>query len=457
MVGINIKLEEFKRYISGKRVAVLGAGISNKPLIKLLISYGASVTACDKNSDLKCEFLDQVKMGAVLRFGEDYLSSLDFDVIFKSPGIRHDIPELVEAVKNGVHVTSEMDVFLNLCPCKVIGITGSDGKTTTSTLIANMLKEDGYVCHLGGNIGKPLLPQIENINASDFAVVELSSFQLQTMTHSPDISVITNISPNHLDWHNSMEEYIDAKKNIFAHQSPGSRLVLNADDELVAGFKNETLGDVLMFGKYREGFEGVYLKDGAIFDGDKKIIETDDIILPGEHNVYNYMAAVAAVSGIVSPDSIKRVATNFGGVEHRIEFVREVDGVRFYNDSIASSPTRARAGLYSFDKKVILIAGGYDKNLSFDLLAQDIRERVKRLCLIGATAQSIKDAVIRACGNRKTIPIVIYPSLEVAVKEAYMAATAGDIVLLSPACASFDMYKNFEERGNRFKEIVKGL
>ncbi len=453
---MNSKLETFKQNMKGKRVVVLGIGVSNKPLIQMLLSWGAIVTACDKNDELTPELVSLMRMGAKFSLGEKYLDNLDCDLLIRTPGMRPDLPQIQAAKKRGAKITSEMELFFDLCPCKIIGVTGSDGKTTTSTLIYNLLKKEGYTVHLGGNIGIPLLPKIESIEKGQYAVVELSSFQLQTMKKSPHISVVTNVSPNHLDIHKSMEEYIEAKKNIFLHQTKTGRLVINADNEITAAFGEEAPGNVVSFSRQVET-AAVSLQNGKIYMEDTPIVDTEEIILPGMHNVENYMAAIAAVQKLVKPATIRKVAKSFAGVEHRIEYVREVDGVKFYNDSIASSPTRARAGLHSFEQKVILIAGGYDKRIPFDQFGHDIKARVKRLYLIGATASKIKDAVLRAYDGRKPLPIFIYRTLEQAVKEAYMGAEAGDIVILSPACASFDMFKNFEERGKRYKELVKSL
>ncbi|MBE7062766.1 MAG: UDP-N-acetylmuramoyl-L-alanine--D-glutamate ligase [Clostridia bacterium] len=453
---MNSKLEAFKQNMHGKKVVVLGIGISNKPIIQMLLSYGATVTACDKNDELTPELVSLMRMGAKFSLGEKYLDNLDCDMLIRTPGMRPDLPQIQAAKKKGAKITSEMELFFDLCPCKIIGVTGSDGKTTTSTLIYNLLKKEGHTVHLGGNIGTPLLPKIESIEKGQYAVVELSSFQLQTMKKSPNIAVVTNVSPNHLDIHKSMEEYVEAKKNIFLQQTKTGRLILNADNEITAGFAAEAKGNVITFGRESED-ANVVLRDGKIYMDGTMVVDTADIILPGMHNVENYMAAIAAVQKIVKPTTVRKVAKSFAGVEHRIEYVREVDGVKFYNDSIASSPTRARAGLYSFEQKVILIAGGYDKRIPFDQFGYDVKDRVKRLYLIGATASKIKDAVVRAYGGKRTMPIFIYPTLEQAVKEAYMGAEAGDIVMLSPACASFDMFKNFEERGKRYKELVRSL
>lgn len=453
---MNSKLEAFKQSMNGKKVVVLGIGVSNKPIIQMLLSYGAIVTACDKNDELTPELVSLMRMGAKFSLGEKYLDKLDCDMLIRTPGMRPDLPQIQAAKKRGAKITSEMELFFELCPCKIIGVTGSDGKTTTSTLIYNLLKQEGHTVYLGGNIGTPLLPKIEIMEKGQYAVVELSSFQLQTMRKSPHISVITNISPNHLDVHKSMEEYIEAKKNIFLHQTKTGRLILNADNEITAGLVSEAKGNVTTFTRSEEN-ANIVLRDGKIYMDGTAVLDTADIMLPGMHNVENYMAAIAAVQKIVKPATIRKVAKNFAGVEHRIEYVREVDGVKFYNDSIASSPSRTRAGLNSFEQKIILIAGGYDKRIPFDQFGHDVKAKVKRLYLIGATASKIKDAVVRAYDGKKTMPLFIYPTLEQAVKEAYMGAEAGDIVMLSPACASFDMFKNFEERGKRYKELVKSL
>lgn len=453
---MNAKLEAFKQNIKGKRVVVLGIGVSNKPLIQMLLSYGAIVTACDKNDELTPELVSLMRMGAKFNLGEKYLENLDCDLLIRTPGMRPDLPQILAAKKHGAKITSEMELFFDLCPCKIIGVTGSDGKSTTSTLIYNLLKREGYTVYLGGNIGTPLLPKIETYEKGQYVVVELSSFQLQSMKKSPHIAVVTNMSPNHLDVHKSMDEYIDAKKNIFLHQTKTGKLILNADNDITASFIGEEKGNLITFSRLSEN-ANVYIKDNTIYMDDAPVIQTSDILLPGQHNIENYMAAIAAVNKLVKPATTCKVAKSFAGVEHRIEYVREVDGVKFYNDSIASSPTRTRAGLYSFEKKVILIAGGYDKRIPFDSLGNDIKDRVKRLYLIGATANKIKESVVKAYGGKKTMPIFTYSTLEMAVKEAYMGAEAGDIVILSPACASFDMFKNFEERGNRYKELVKNL
>jgi len=455
-------LKDYLDSLAGKRIAVIGIGVSNTPLIELLLKEGISVTACDRSAREKFGPLaDQLEAaGAELQLGEDYLKNLNHDVIFKTPGLRPDVPELQAAMAGGSVVTSEMEVFFEVCPCPIIAVTGSDGKTTTTTIVAKLLEAAGYRVHLGGNIGKPLLAEAGSISPEDYAVVELSSFQLMTMTRSADIAVVTNIAPNHLDYHHSMAEYTEAKKNIYRFQREDSLLVLNADNEITSTLPEEARGRVRTFsrrGSVEAGcwFDGreVFFRDGTT---EMQIVGKDEIKLPGLHNVENYMAAFAAVMDIVGKDVCRRVAAEFGGVEHRIELVRELNGVRFYNDSIASSPTRSIAGLNSFDRKVIMIAGGYDKHIPYDGIGPVICRRVKKLVLVGATAPKIKAAVLAAAEPEKP-EIFEYTDFEEAVRGAAALAGAGDVVILSPASASFDLFKNFMERGERFRAIVHSI
>lgn len=464
---MNNKLEKFKNDIKNKKVAVLGIGISNTPLIKYLANLGVDITAFDK--------ADESKLGPVLKnfegldvkfsLGEGYLERLKgFDVIFKTPVIRYDIPELVEARENGAYVTSEMEVFLELCPATVFGVTGSDGKTTTTTLIYEILKRHGYNCWLGGNIGTPLLDKIDQIRETDMVVVELSSFQLHTMKISPNISVITNVSPNHLDVHKSMEEYIDAKKNIYKFQKKTDKLVLNYDNDITRQMAGEACGNVTYFSRVNNIEQGMVLENGTLVyrkNGEKlKIINADEILLMGDYNVENCLAASAAVIDYVDVQDIYDVLVSFRGVKHRMEFVRELNGVKFYNNAIGTSPARTIAVLNAFKQKIILIAGGYDKHIPYDEMGRPIVDKVKHLVLMGATApkiaKALKDEVDRT-GEGKDIPVSMCSSLEEAVQVAYKTAEKGDIVVLSPASASFDMFKNFEEKGDKYKEIVNSL
>lgn len=462
---IDTRVERFFNSIKNKKVDFLGIGVSHTQLIKLFASKGAIVTACDKRDREQigelCSELENY--GVTLCLGEDYLKHLDGEIIFRTPGMKYYTEELNRARAEGRVVTSEMEVFLELCPCKIFGVTGSDGKTTTTTLISEMLKTEGYTVHLGGNIGRALLPIIEEISPEDIAVVELSSFQLISMRSSPCVSVVTNIEPNHLDIHKDMSEYVEAKKNIFLHQTGFSRTVLNADNEITASFAGTIRGEAMMFSRKKELSYGTYIdKDGYIYvadcDAKTKVMNKDIIRIPGIHNVENYLAAISAVWGYVGIESIATVAKNFGGVEHRIEFVREYLGVRWYNDSIATSPTRTIAGLNSFEQKIIIIAGGYDKKVPFLPLAPKLIEKAKVLILMGNTAQKIEDTVTGFAGfSSEKMKIFHAKDLADAVNIAKENAVSGDVVSLSPACASFDFYPNFEARGNHFKELVGSL
>ena len=450
-------MNEFERYfeaLRGKQVAVLGLGVSNRPLVRLLLEFGCQVTGCDKTPREKLdeEVLALEQAGCRLQVGEGYLEDVEADVVFRTPGMHPGNPAIEALRRRGAEITSEMEVFFEVAPCHLIAVTGSDGKTTTTTLIAEMLKAEGKTVWLGGNIGTPLLPLCREMKQDDYAVVELSSFQLMDMKRSPQRAVVTNLAPNHLDVHKDMEEYVQAKKNIFRFQRPGDLLVLNGDNEITASFAGA--GQTHFFS--RKGRTNcVWEENGAIYRRGEKILETADILIPGTHNVENYMAAIAAVDGLVSDDAIRRVARNFGGVEHRIELVRIKDGVKFYNDSIASSPSRTIAGLRSFTQKVILIAGGYDKHIPYDVLGPEICTHVRKLFLCGATAGKIRAAVEQT--GMEQPEITDCGDFENAVRSAAAAARAGDIVLMSPASASFDQFKNFMVRGECFKKIVKEL
>lgn len=453
----------FKDFIKGKKVAIVGIGVSNLPLIKFFLERGAWVMCCDRKTIDKFdkEIADTLKSSHVeLRLGEDYLDHFKgCDIILRSPGIRVDRPEFVAAEKAGAILTSEMELFLSMCPAKTIGITGSDGKTTTTTLVYEMLKKAGYNCFVGGNIGHPLLYRIESIGADDVVVVELSSFQLHNMRVSTDVAVITNISPNHLDYHTDYQEYIDAKSSIYSYQTDKNKLIVNFDNDITKKIgEGNLLSNTVFFSKDDIGGNNVYLHKGVIYLDDEAIIKASDIKIRGIHNVENYMAAIGAVGDMVSREDIHHVATNFGGVAHRMELVCEMGGVKYYNDSIASSPTRTAAGLRACDRKVILIAGGYDKHLSYDDFGYVIADCVKHLVVLGQTGPAIKAATEKALAERgESLPIISCDTFEQAVKAAHEAAGEGDYVILSPASASFDMFKNFEERGNVFKEIVKNL
>ena len=455
-------VSDYKVWVKGKKVSVVGIGVSNIPLIKFLLGCEAKVTAHDKRTKEQLgEVYDELKnLGALFCLGEGYLKGIekDTEIIFKTPGLRPDAQELLDAVKNGASLTSEMELFFKLCPCPIIAVTGSDGKTTTTSLIYEILKKEGYNTYIGGNIGMPLLSETEKMTKEDMVVVELSSFQLFSMKNGPKVAVVTNVTPNHLDWHKDFDEYIEAKKNVFKNNED-TRVVLNFDNEITREFSKET-EDYLLFSRRECLSKGVYLKDGKIVikiaEREIPVVSVSDIKIPGLHNVENYMAAIGAVYPFVSTESVEYVAKNFGGVPHRIEFVRSVDGVRYYNDSIASSPARTTAGLRAFDQKVILIAGGYDKKIPFDEFGTVVNERVKELILVGDTSEKIEKAVKNA-SNYSGLTVHREKDFSEAVLKAKFCAKDGDVVMLSPACASFDLFKNFEERGNLFKELVNKL
>ena len=448
--------DAFFTSLRGKEIVVLGLGVSNRPLVKLLLSYGCTVTGCDRTprEKLDAEVLELESLGCKLSLGDTYLDGLTADIVFRTPGMHPDIPALRQLREKGAKVISEMEVFFELCPCYLIAVTGSDGKTTTTTLISEMLKAAGKTVWLGGNIGTPLLPLCRQMKETDYAVVELSSFQLMDMTHSPRVAVVTNLAPNHLDVHKDMDEYVEAKKNIFKFQGKSDRLILNADNEITDSFTGN--GITKKFS--RQGQGDVWLCGGTIYRGETAVLDTADILLPGVHNIENYMAAIAAVEGLVEDEIIRQVAQNFGGVEHRIELVRIKDGVRYYNDSIASSPSRTIAGLNSFKEKVLLIAGGYDKHIPYDVLGPYLCRSVKTLYLGGATGPQIRAAAENCPDYKPGCPeIVDCADFTDAVHKAAAAAKDGDVVLMSPASAAFDQFKNFMERGNYFKKLVKEL
>ena len=470
------KIEFFKTFLRGKRIAVLGIGISNRPLIRYIARLGASITAFDKLaaddpvlSQTRQEFLDE---GIELEWsvGADYLSRLKgFDLVFRTPKMRWDLPELRAERERGAIITSEMEVFMELCPARMFGITGSDGKTTTTTLISLILTEAGYTVHLGGNIGTPLLDRIETIQSDDMVVLELSSFQLMSMRKSPDIAVITNISPNHLDVHKDYQEYIDAKRNILLYQPFYGRLVLNAGNYETRSQATDARGQVTFFGKNADDLgEGFTVQDGKLVcrQGDTvvPIIDADDIVIPGKHNVENYLAAAAAVWPYVGREHIAAVARTFSGVEHRLEFVRELDGIRYYNSSIDTSPTRTKAALRALaerQRKVVLITGGADKKLDYTGLGEAIVSVSRKIVYCGAN-EALIDASLKREAPYMGVP---YESLQIARCETYEQAVLaaremaepGEIIVLSPAGTSYDKFRHFEERGNLFKQLVNQL
>lgn len=454
-----MNFSEFTASVKGKNIDVIGIGISNLPLIDLLCECGARVTALDRRTEEQLgDTAEDLKNKNVrLITGENYLNGISGEIIFKTPGLRFDTPELLRAAEKGAVITSEMEIFCKVCPAHIIAVTGSDGKTTTTTLIGKMLEEQGHKVWVGGNIGTPLLSKAPLMKSTDFAVLELSSFQLHTMTAAPEIAVITNISPNHLDMHKSYSEYIDAKKNIFKYQDKNSVLILNKDNPVTSEFSGN--GETVFFSRSNTSAD-VYAADGFIIYKGNPVLNISDIKIPGMHNVENYMAAIAAVRSFVSDEAIVSVAKSFGGVEHRIEFVRSFNGVSYYNSSIDSSPNRTINTLQVFDKRVILIAGGKDKGIPYDALGPYLADHVKKLILIGATSDKILKSLTdetEKTGKGADVEVHRAATYEEAVALAGDGAEAGDIILLSPASTSFDMFKNFEQRGNLFKSIVNSL
>ena len=455
-------LTQYLADLRGKQVTVIGIGVSNRPLLRLLAEAGAMVTARDKKTeDQLGEVAPQLKeWGVKLVLGEQYMENIEGDVVFRTPGLRPDHPGLLAAAGKGAHITSEMEVFFEVCPCPVIAVTGSDGKTTTTSVIAEMLRAAGKTVWLGGNIGTPLLDQADKMTADHVAVLELSSFQLMSMKKTPAVAVITNLSPNHLDWHRDFAEYVEAKCNLFKNQGKEDVLVLNFDNLPSRELAEKAPGQVRFFSRESLALPGgVWLKNGEMLDNGEPIMEIGDIRIPGMHNVENYMAACAALKGIVSHEVMKQVAQTFNGVEHRLELTRELDGVKYYNDSIASSPTRTLAGLKCFPAdKIILIAGGYDKHIPFDELGEALPTGVKTVLLCGATADKIEAAIKAAPDYREGKPVLVrFDNLDDTVAYARKIARPGDLMLLSPACASFDQFPNFAARGRYFKEIVNQL
>ncbi len=454
---------EYIDSIKNKRIGVVGIGVSNTPLIEKLLEHGCDVTACDKRSAeaLGDEYERLSNMGAKFCLGEGYLDSLSFDIIFRTPGLMPFDEHLAAAQDRGAELTSEMELFFKLCPCRIIAVTGSDGKTTTTTIISELLKAQGYTVHLGGNIGKPLLCDTDDMSDADFAVLELSSFQLHSMACKPNVAVITNISPNHLDKHKDYQDYIDAKSSIFISQEECDKLILNHENEYSSYYAKNTKSSICYFSRVFKPENGVYSENGVIYRVKDSIssmlMDADDIKLPGTHNLENYMAAFAATEGLVDDSICVKVAKCFSGVEHRLERVREVNGVVYINDSIGTSPSRTAAGLHALKTKPILIAGGYDKHIPFDSLGDEICLNVKKLYLTGDTADKIAEAVKASEHYTEDFPIVIIDDFKEAVLAASDAAETGDIVLLSPACAAFDKFKNFMERGKYFKKIVMEL
>lgn len=474
---MNNKARKFFDNLKGKKVAFVGMGVANVPCAEFMARLGAEVYACDQRNKEYigieiCEKLE--KLGVKFSLGDSYLDILpDMDLVFRSHGILpFQNPWIGECIERGQKVTTEMEIFFKLCPAKIFAVTGSNGKTTTTTLIAKMLEKQGRKVYLGGNIGKALMPELETITENDIAVVELSSFQLLTMgnlVHSPDVAVVTNIECTHQDHHISLDEYVDAKRNILIYQNADCRTILNADCDYSIGsrvyhdMRFDVRGRLFEFSIKHPVENGAYMKDNGDIvnrenDEETYVMNKNDIIIPGTHNIENYCTAISAVWGMVEVENIKSIAQTFGGVEHRIEFVREYNGIRYYNDSIATSPSRVISGLKAFGKKIIVIMGGSDKGNDMSEMVPYILKYVKLLVLNGATAEKIYDTIISDENYKNSdIKIVKTDYLENALNIAKEKAQSGDVVTLCPACPAFDQFKTFEYRGRKFKELVNGF
>ena len=460
----NEKLENFEKNLKGKKVAVIGMGVSNIPLIDYLYEKKADVTVFDNKEELDKKIMDKIENYKFkYSLGKNNLSQLKgFELIFRSPSCLPTKPELVAEKERGAIVTTEIEQLMKLAPCKIIGITGSDGKTTTTTLTYEVLKNAGYTCHLGGNIGIPLFTKLNEIKPDDIIVLELSSFQLMGMEISPEIAAITNITPNHLNVHKDYQEYIDSKKSIFLHQDENGILVLNADNEITNSFKTEAKGEVILFSCDKKLDNGYMIENGTIkecCDGIRRhIVDAKDLKLKGIHNLQNIATVLALTKTLVDSDKAVETIKEFGGVHHRLELVRTLDGVEWYNDSSSTSPTRGISALNSFDKEIVLIAGGADKNLDYTPIAKPIIEKVKKLILIGQTATKIYDAVKEELSiQNKELDIYMCDSLKQSIDLAKRLAKPGQIVLFSPASTSFDMFKDMYDRGDKFRDEVNKL
>ena len=462
----NKKLKEFNEYIRFRKVAVIGLGVSNLPLLDYLYDKKAQVTVFDERNleEIAADIISKINTyGFEFSFGKNCLQDLNgFNLIFRSPSCLPTKPELQKEADRGAIVTTEVEMLMEMCPCKMIGVTGSDGKTTTTSMINAVLQKAGYNTFLGGNIGTPLFTKLPEITPDDIVVLELSSFQLMNMHVSPDIAVITNITPNHLNIHKDYDEYIDAKKTIFKYQNENGILILNYDNDITRECTKEANGKVVFFSSQTK------LEDGFIVDEDiikecedkvrKHVLNTDEVIVRGNHNFQNIATVLAATKTLVDVDIAVEALKEFKPVEHRIELVREIEGVKWYNDSASSSPTRTISGLNAFKENIVLIAGGYDKNLDYEPLAKPIMEKVSTLILIGQTAEKIFDEVKKEAEvQNKKIDINMCDTLEQTIEIAKKVARKGEVVLFSPASASFDMFKNFADRGQQFKNLVNNI
>ena len=494
----NLKLEKFKKYIRGRKVAVIGVGISNRPLIIWLSTLGCSIMAFDAHDESEpaiaavvSEFKDK-GINVTWSLGEGYLAPLfkdSFDIVFKTPKMRYTVDALEAQRRKGAVLTTEMELFLDLCPAETFGITGSDGKTTTTTLVYEILKNAGYNCYLGGNIGTPLLDQIEKITPEDKVVLELSSFQLLGMKRSVDNAIVTNITPNHLDFHYDYKEYIDSKTNIFRNQGATGKVVLNSRNDLTYDLRNIARGRVSYFSgdtavnlrnTYKNADIAFVDEDGFLAiqrpSGIERIINKNDILIPGDHNVENFLAAIALTADLVTAENVSTVAKEFKGVQHRIEYVRTIDGAKWYNSSIDTSPNRTINTMNALSSRGlhgVLICGGKDKQCVYEGLGDAILKFSDRIVIYGSNAALIKQILSKEADGRSYEVFEIKGADEVyelpdtreaalarmieTVNKAKELSRPGDVVIMSNVGTSYDHFRHFEHRGDLFKELVLKL
>jgi UDP-N-acetylmuramoylalanine--D-glutamate ligase len=445
-----------KMDLINKKIAIIGLGVSGQALAKFLLKRQAKITGCDKNVHI---FKNLRNLKIDFSLGKNYLKNLSgYDIIFVSPGVPLNLSE-IKNTERKLKISSEIELFFDLCPAQIIGVTGTNGKTTVTTLISKILKQGKRKVFTGGNIGEPLINKIQKIKKNDLVVLELSSFQLELLEKSPHVALVLNITPDHLDRYKNFNDYKKAKNKIISYQKKDDVAVLNFDDKVILSLKNKTRAKVFSFSIRKQLGSGAFIKNNKIVTkiGSKitSICKISDIKLPGSHNLYNILAA--SLIGFlfkISPKSIEKIITNFKGIEHRLELVRILKRRKFYNDSKATTPESTIAALFSFNQPINLIAGGYDKHTDFAKMIKVINKKVTNLILIGQTTKKIA-----TLAKKQRIKTKIYftKTLRKAIKISYKESNPDNIILLSPGCASFDMFKNYEERGEIFKKIVKEL
>jgi UDP-N-acetylmuramoylalanine--D-glutamate ligase len=457
-----------KEFYKDKKVTVMGLGLfgGGVGVAKFLVSQGADVMVTDLKTAEELSASLKLLNGLPVKFRLGKHSEEDFadaDMLVVNPAVPDDSRFLQIACDNNVHIDSELNIFFRLVSAPVIGITGSNGKSTTTSLLGEMLKEAGIKTWVGGNIGVSLLEHLDEIKPDDAVVLEISSFQLGLLSRiemSPHISIVTNIAPNHLDRHKTMKNYIDSKKAIIHYQKEDDYTILNYDDPTLREWEGECKSHILWFSATKELEHGAFLRNNEIIINHNSNVISCPIQtnIKGIHNRQNIMAAsYAAIAMRADAGSIKNAIAGFTGLEHRLEYVDTINEAQYYNDSKATTPEAAIAGIKAFDSPTILIAGGYDKKVSLSQFARECAKNTKYVILIGETANNIQELIQGVKGEKAEPEVYVATSLDESVRKAYEIAEAGDVVLLSPACASYGMFTNYEERGKRFKELVHHL